>query len=97
MQTTSNGMDFDWNTLEDLMKEADTFIYEVEHVESIKAQLDSLEWRSWYNDIFNINSPKIESIEKLIEIRDEGEDKKYISEAEIERLNEHHNKILQYQ
>jgi len=43
---SDNGLDFDWDILEELMKEADTFIYEVEHVESIKTQLDNLEWKS---------------------------------------------------
>jgi len=39
---------FDKQILEELMKEAETFIYEVEHVDSIKSQLDIYEWKSWF-------------------------------------------------
>lgn len=71
-------MDFDRTTLEDLMKEADTFIYEVEHVESIKAQLDQLEWKHRFNDAFNLSTPKLDTIEVLLDLKEEGEGKKYI-------------------
>lgn len=87
---------FDRQILEELMKDAETFIYEVEHVDSIKSQLDIYEWKSRYQSIFDLEKEKIEKVEDIESIRDEGIDKKYIDEKEIQTINAHLIKIKDY-
>jgi hypothetical protein len=95
MQSTksSNQFDFDKSTLEDLMKEANTFVYEVEYMQTVASQLEYAEWKHKFNEIFSHSSKKIDSIQYLIDLKSEGEKKPQTDPEDIVRINELIDKI----